>query len=885
MKEANSTRGGRMTGLLVAAFIGAILALLFWRSFLPGVVHFSNDGPLGVQANHCMEFPGAFTAIWFDTNVLGGSGGAWAPSIINLFRAIAGPVGYSKFLVPFAMWLGALCAWYFFRRRGLCTMAGILGTLAFALNPDFFSTACWGVASQVAAFGMSFLALGLVAANSPSTRLPRRLARLALAGLAVGMGVMEAADVGALFSILVAATVLYQSLVEDGPALRRVGRGILRVAVVAGFAGILAAHTVNALIQTQIHGIVGTGQDAQSRAQHWNWATQLSMPKREALAVVIPGLFGYRLDTPDGANYWGLVGSDPAWDTWYAGGGKGPQPPGFNRFFGNSVYAGASVVLVAFWAAFQALRRKDSVFSPQQRRYIWYWMAVAVVTLLLGFGRFAPFYKIIYALPYFSTVRNPIKFLHILHFAILILFAYGVDGLFRRYLSAPATGAMGSLQRLKAWWPKAGAFERRWIQGCGLLLALSLLGWFLYAASRPDLEKYIQLVQFDASLAHVIAGFSIRQVGWFVLFFVLTGGVLALAMAGAPAGPRAKWAGLLLGVIVAVDLARADLPWMIFWDYTEKYATNPIIDILRDKPYEHRVAYLPFKTPPEFEIFNQLYTIEWAQHHFLYYNIQSLALIQMPRMPEDLAAFEGGVGYDGAPNHIHRICRRWELTNTRYLLGPAPLLDILNQQFDPGRRRFRFVQRFDLVGRDGVAQPTKEQITAALKPDGAYGLIEFTGALPRARLYGNWQLNTNLQQTLETLANPDFDPQQTVLVASPDPLPSAPATNPVSATVSHVSYTSRRILFNAKADAPTVLLLNDRYDPNWSVTVDGKPAQLLRCNYIMRGAYLPAGTHTVEFRFQLPHRLLYLTVAAIALGVLLAAFLTFTKDSEHAPAA
>ena len=65
---------------------------------------------------------------------------------------------------------------------------------------------------------------------------------------------------------------------------------------------------------------------------------------------------------------------------------------------------------------------------------------------------------------------------------------------------------------------------------------------------------------------------------------------------------------------------------------------------------------------------------------------------------------------------------------------------------------------------------------------------------------------------------------------------------------------------------PSVLLLNDRYDPNWTVRVDGKPVPLLRCNYIMRGVYLPAGPHTVEFQFQLPLGPLKITLAAIACG-------------------
>jgi uncharacterized membrane protein YfhO len=74
-----------------------------------------------------------------------------------------------------------------------------------------------------------------------------------------------------------------------------------------------------------------------------------------------------------------------------------------------------------------------------------------------------------------------------------------------------------------------------------------------------------------------------------------------------------------------------------------------------------------------------------------------------------------------------------------------------------------------------------------------------------------------------------------------------------------------------------VLLLNDKYDSQWNVTVDGKPAELLRCNYLMRGVYLPtAGQHTVDFSFTLPHRPLYVTLAAIGVGILLSGFLFYS---------
>ncbi len=79
---------------------------------------------------------------------------------------------------------------------------------------------------------------------------------------------------------------------------------------------------------------------------------------------------------------------------------------------------------------------------------------------------------------------------------------------------------------------------------------------------------------------------------------------------------------------------------------------------------------------------------------------------------------------------------------------------------------------------------------------------------------------------------------------------------------------------------PSVLLLNDKYDPNWKVTVDGKPETLLRLNFIMRGVALTPGEHTVEFHFAPPLTSLYVSLAAIALGLALVGVLLVAKNGE-----
>ena len=197
-------------------------------------------------------------------------------------------------------------------------------------------------------------------------------------------------------------------------------------------------------------------------------------------------------------------------------------------------------------------------------------------------------------------------------------------------------------------------------------------------------------------------------------------------------------------------------------------------------------------------------------------------------------------------------------------------------------------ERFDLVTTAGVAEATEfDQITAKPATEGPYALIEYTHALPRAKLYSNWQVVTNDQAVLDQLAATSFDPEQTVFVAGRLPeAPPAAATNASTGSVEFASYAPKDIVLKSAGSAPAVLLLNDRFDPNWKVRVDGQPEALLRCNYIMRGVYLPPGAHTVEFSFQPPVGPLYVNLAAIGVGVLLLGYVLVSapRDNLQAPA-
>jgi uncharacterized membrane protein YfhO len=133
--------------------------------------------------------------------------------------------------------------------------------------------------------------------------------------------------------------------------------------------------------------------------------------------------------------------------------------------------------------------------------------------------------------------------------------------------------------------------------------------------------------------------------------------------------------------------------------------------------------------------------------------------------------------------------------------------------------------------------------------------------------------------TLHELADNSFDPHQTVLLS--EPLPHTSGTNQNPGEVKFESYAPKRIVLSAKANAPSVLLLNDKFDSNWNVTVDGQPAKLLRANFIARGVFLDkAGEHRVEFKYQPSVTGLYVSWTACGLALLIVIVLIMNRNKS-----
>jgi len=906
---------------LLLLLLGGTLAVLCRQGFRPYEVFWVNDLPLGAWMEGSVRLPGAFFACWTDYFWIGG------PSIVslnlsNLCLGLFSPENHLKFYAPGTMLFLGFGAWFFFRQLRFAPMVCVLGGLGAGLNMHFLSNACWGLGNWNVSCGMVLIALGILV--SPDIQ-PLWLKAL-LAGLSTGVAVMEGFDVGAIMSVYVGIFIAFLYLTANETPSLRARKTLLVGGLVVVSAVLISLSTIFTLVLTQVKG-TGSSETAALEAQgnkeaRWPFITQWSIPKLESLRVIIPGVFGYRMQefttsTNKAGSYWGSIGEDPHIQDLES---SNPRvrtnaaaqlgiPPSIQNVFagnnmvdrngylnsikgqlqrrhtGNGEYAGVLVCLLAAFGLADAGRRAGSSYSAEERRAVWFWGGAAVFSLLAAWGRYGFVYPLVYHLPFLTNIRNPMKFMHPLNICLIILSGYGLEALYRGYLlqASPRAGSLFNFGK------KGFGFETKWLIGSILVLTSAAVGFFIVHLSLADITLYLQSNGFEAELAGQIARFCAGEVGAFALFLGLSAAVVARILVGAFSGRRAVWAWVLLSAIMICDLYRSDVPWIRYYNYKEKLSPNPVVEYLRQKPWEHRVVsrlspiggYDLGGTNVNFGGICHW----WLENDYPMNDIESLEIDQAPRMPKIDSSYLGNfMGFSST--NLAPATRLWQLTNTRYIFGGAQLEPALNYLGTP-KNSFRTLMRMDLAPKRDYSQVEDAgDLTVKTNSQGSLALIEFTRALPRAKLFANWQIMED-SAVLQTLASPQFDPEKTVLVAKDEPALPVPAHPDSDAgTVEITHYASRDMVLQADAKIPAVLLLNDHTGDYWNVWLDQKPAATLRCNYIMQGVFVPAGRHTIEFRYQPPTKMVYISVAAFTLGILLGGFvfLAHIAGQPQAPA-
>lgn len=122
-------------------------------------------------------------------------------------------------------------------------------------------------------------------------------------------------------------------------------------------------------------------------------------------------------------------------------------------------------------------------------------------------------------------------------------------------------------------------------------------------------------------------------------------------------------------------------------------------------------------------------------------------------------------------------------------------------------------------------------------------------ALPRATVVGRYEVVQPARAIIDSVSSLVQDPAEVTRLESDPGL----ELGPVDGAAARITeYGLNRVTVEVSTPGPALLRLADLWYPDWKATVDGEPAPILRADYLLRAVPVPAGEHTVVFRFESP---------------------------------
>jgi uncharacterized membrane protein YfhO len=95
------------------------------------------------------------------------------------------------------------------------------------------------------------------------------------------------------------------------------------------------------------------------------------------------------------------------------------------------------------------------------------------------------------------------------------------------------------------------------------------------------------------------------------------------------------------------------------------------------------------------------------------------------------------------------------------------------------------------------------------------------------------------------------DPRHTLLVEKEfaDKVQGKQAGQDTSATITLTKYAPNELTYQSNSKSDGIAVFSEiYYQPGWSATIDGKPADHFRADWLLRAMAVPAGKHTIVFK-------------------------------------
>ncbi|MDM8005338.1 MAG: YfhO family protein [Phycisphaerae bacterium] len=488
-------------------------------------------------------------------------------------------------------------------------------------------------------------------------------------------------------------------------------------------------------------------------------------------------------------------------------------------------------------------------------RYRWFLITLLVLSLLLAFGTriYAVFY---YTVPGFDQVRTPFRWMFPATFAICCLAAMGAqhwfaatgrgprpEGRGEETGDAPAACAMPAALRGHADTVSPSGSRLSRIVGVILIavpVALALALLFLIAFPSPAhhlaeraLESVPRLSQGNGFLdAWDLAGFMWANAMRFSLFALAAAVVIALPLLKTWRPRATATAGLFCLILIAADPLQANGRFMTQADPGWLDRVPPAVEFLRSDSGTFRIA----RFGRRMVLHPNLPMIYGLQDTGGY---DSIILAEYARYvdaiePQRALWYNQIVGFEDPASLDSPLL---SLLNIRYLLVDS------SDEIDHSD--------WELVFSEGVQIYRNKRESA------------------RAFMVHQVESVTSFDEAIERLVSEHPGPARTVVENAPDSLTRPVAIPANSEGVKITRHAHTAVELTSSSSVSGLVVLCDMIYPGWRAYVDGRPADILRVNGIFRGVAVPAGQHSVAFRFEpasLRNGLILLCLGLLAVG-------------------
>ena len=105
-------------------------------------------------------------------------------------------------------------------------------------------------------------------------------------------------------------------------------------------------------------------------------------------------------------------------------------------------------------------------------------------------------------------------------------------------------------------------------------------------------------------------------------------------------------------------------------------------------------------------------------------------------------------------------------------------------------------------------------------------------------------------------------------------------------TIRLTSYEPNQLVYETSSPQDGIVVFSEIYYPGWTATIDGKPADIARADYILRAMNVPAGKHTIEMSIDpqslhITEGIAYGAMALLLVGVIILIWIYRKKYSEN----